>query len=298
MRLFKSIKYKLIVFTLCISLIPISAITAIYYLNARSTAEKQILQKLTAVAESKKMHVVSFIEAKKGRVIDFSSDGFIRDSLETIAHSGHQSNTVVNLKKHLKDNKKPLDTNIVAIVIVDLDGKVVTSTNDAIIGKDVSEQEIFIKSIDKNYGEAYVGQSYYAPYLNVNCIFIAAPLTSRYMTETIGIIINAYDLTSLSEITTNRVGMGDTGEVLLGKKRENEIVFLTSLRYASVEPLSMSIPVDTAEAEPMKLALEGASGTLIAPDYRPVDVLAAYQYIPETDWGLVWVWGIQCLSHF
>ncbi len=287
MRLFKSIKYKLIVFTLCISLIPISAITAIYYLNAKSTAEKQILQKLTAVAESKKMHIVSFIEAKKGRVIDFSSDGFIRDSLESIYQRGYQGYAGINLKGHLDSNKKPLDPHIMAIAIADMDGKIVASTNDAMIGKDVSKQEIFIKSIGKNYGEAYVGQSYDAPYLNASCIFIAAPLTYRYGVETIGIIINAYDLASLSEITTNRIGMGETGEVLLGKKMENEIVFLTSLRYVSDEPLSMFVPVDTDEAKPMKLALEGANGTLIAPDYRSVDVLAAYQYIPETDWGLV-----------
>ncbi len=159
MRLFKSIKYKLIVFTLCISLIPISAITAIYYLNARSTAEKQILQKLTAVAESKKMHIVSFIEAKKGRVIDFSSDGFIRDSLESISQREYQGYAGINLKGHLENNKKPLDPHIMAIAIVNMDGKIVASTNDAMIGKDVSKQEIFIKSIGKNYGEAYVGQS-------------------------------------------------------------------------------------------------------------------------------------------
>lgn len=44
------------------------------------------------------------------------------------------------------------------------------------IGKDMSEQEIYIKSINKNYGETYVGQSYKSPYLDINCIFISAPL--------------------------------------------------------------------------------------------------------------------------
>ncbi len=75
--------------------------------------------------------------------------------------------------------------------------------------------------------------------------------------------------------------------MLVKKRKENEIVFLTSLRYAPDAPLSMSIPVDTAEDEPMKLALEGNSGALIAPDYRHIDVLVAYRYIPETGWGLV-----------
>ncbi len=281
MRLFRSIKGKLIVFTLCISLIPIFAITVIYYLNGRSTAEKQILQELTAIAESKKMHIVSFIEAKKGRVIDFSSDGFIRDSLETITQRGYQSNAGINLKRHLKDNKKPLDTNIVAIAIADLDGKIVSSTNEAIIGKDVSRQEIFIKSIAKSYGEAYVGQSYNSPYLNANCIFIAAPLTYRYGVETIGVIINAYDLASLSEITTNRVGLGETGEVYIVNKRDK--IMLTESRF--IEDVVLKQVVDT---EPVRRINEGGKEmTGIYTDYRGVPIVGASVDIPEYDWMLL-----------
>lgn len=89
--------------------------------------EKQILQDLKAVAESKKIHIISFIEAKKCRSIDFSSDGFIRDNLETIiARRGYQSYTVTSLNKHLKDNKMPLDPHIVAITIVDLEGRIIS----------------------------------------------------------------------------------------------------------------------------------------------------------------------------
>jgi len=286
-KLFRSIKGKLIIFSLCISLIPIFIITVVYYLNARSTVKKQILTALTAIAESKKMHILSFMEAKKGRVIDFSSDGFIRDCVEKINSRGIQSNAFINLQRHLKKNKKPLDRHIAAITVVNPDGKVVSSTNEESIGKDMAKQEIFIKSLNNNYGETYVGQSHYSPYLNTNCIFISAPLKSRYHAEKIGIIINAYELEALNGITANRTGMGESGEVLLGKKKEEGIVFLTSFRYVNSLPLSLSIPVNTAEAKPMKLALEGNYGAIIAPDYRPVDVLAAYQYVSEIGWGLV-----------
>ena len=229
MKTFWTIKNKLIIFAFCISLIPISTITAIYYFNSRSTVRKQILQELTAVAESKKMHTLSFIEAKKARVIDFSSDGFIRDSLEMIAHRGYQSNAIINLKRHLKENKKPLDPHIAAIAVVDLNGKVVSSTNEKLIGKDLSKQEIFINIINKNYGETYIGQHFYSPYLNVNCIFISAPLTGRYGVETMGIIINAYDLAALEEITTNLPRLGKKGEGLFGGRVGEGIVFFFPL---------------------------------------------------------------------
>jgi signal transduction histidine kinase len=227
------------------------------------------------------MHVVSFIEAKKGRVIGFSSDGFIRDSLESISQGRYQRTASINLKGHLDSNKKPLDPHIMAIAIADMDGKIVSSTNEAMIGKDVSNQEIFIKSIGKNYGEAYVGQSYNSPYLNANCIFIAAPLTYRYGVETIGIIINAYDLASLSEITTNRVGMGETGEVYIVNKRDK--IMLTESRF--IEDVVLKQVVDT---EPVRRINEGGKEmTGVYPDYRGVPIVGASVDIPEYDWMLL-----------
>ena len=70
-------------------------------------------------------------------------------------------------------------------------------------------------------------------------------------------------------------------------RRGDSVVFLTTLKYASDMPLSRSVPLDSSGAEPMRLALKGNSGAIIAPDYRNIDVVAAYQYISDMDWGLV-----------
>jgi signal transduction histidine kinase len=242
---------------------------------------------LTAIAESKKIHTLSFMKGKSGRTIDFSSDGFIRDSLDTINSRGYQSYAVSSLNSHLKVNKKPLDPYIVAIAVVDLNGKVVSSTNEKMIGKDMSKHELFVNSIKNNYGETYVSHSYNSPYLDKDCIFISAPLTRKHGGDKIGIIINAYDLESLNEITANRVGMGETGEVVIGQRKGNDIIFLTSLRYSSDAVLELTVSMDDPAAEPMEKALSGNNGLIIAPDYKNTMVLAAYQYIPEIGWGLV-----------
>ncbi|WP_347273378.1 cache domain-containing protein, partial [Candidatus Kuenenia sp.] len=282
-----SIKSKLLIFALSISLVPISIITTLYYFNARNTIEKQTLEWLTAVAESKKVHILSFLDAKKSQVIDFSSDGYIRNNLKIIAKRGSQGHVVNRLNKHLAADKKPLDAHIEAIAILDINGKVVASTSTNWIGRDMSGEEIFTNCVSKNYGEAHINKTYYVPYLSVNCIFIAAPLTSRQSGETMGVIINAYDIATLDEIVTKRAGMGKSGEMLLGMKDKDNIVFLTSLKYASDTPFGRSIPMNSFEAKPMRLALSEKGGAVIAPDYRGIDVVAAYQHIPHVDWGLV-----------
>jgi len=175
-----SLKAKLLIFGLCISLIPIAIITTISYFNARNTLKQQIMQDLTAIAEFKKAHVLEFLEAKKGRTIDFCSDGFIRDSLEKInrGKSLRQDN-VTALNKHLSINKKPLDPYIAAIEVVDMNGKVVASTNETMIGRDVSDQEIYKRAIHAAYNNPYVSQPYHSTYLNAKSIDVSGPLTSK-----------------------------------------------------------------------------------------------------------------------
>ncbi len=80
-----SIRGRLLLFSLCISLIPITIITTLGYLHARMTLREEALDWLTAVAESRMAHVLEFLEVKNKQTISFSSDGFIRDSLEIIS---------------------------------------------------------------------------------------------------------------------------------------------------------------------------------------------------------------------
>ena len=277
----RTIKSKLILFTLCISLIPIFILTVIFYLNARSTLKNQILRELTAISESKKIHTLSFMNGKRGRTIDFSSDGFIRDCLGSMSYSGYKSNVVNNLNGHLKENKKPLDPHIVAIALVDPNGMVVSSTNEAMIGADVSKHELFVKSIRNNYGETYIAHTYRFSFLDEDCIFVSAPLTRKHGGEKIGVIINAYDLKSLNEITANRVGMGETGEVYLVSKDK---MMITESRF--IEDVILKQVVDT---EPVSRIIEYGKGAMtgIYLDYRGVPIVGASIDIPEYGWILL-----------
>ncbi|MBT3881047.1 MAG: HAMP domain-containing protein [Candidatus Scalindua sp.] len=282
-----SIKNKLLLYSLCISLIPIAIISTVYYMNAKSYKKKEILNSLTAIVTSKKTHIESFIDAKRGRIVDFGSDGFIRDNLEMINQRDGQSDAVCRLNNHLKVNKKSLDQSIVEIMVVDLRGEIVASTCGSLLGKNISGEDIFSDALTKDYGKTFVSRFYTLSDMENKCIFISAPLYSRSDKEKLGIIINAYDLNVLGGIMADHPGMGETGEIILGQQRENKVVFLNSLRYTSSAPLSFATPLNSSGVENMKLALEGKSGTIRTRDYRNVSVVSAYQYIPQLNWGLV-----------
>lgn len=77
--------------------------------------------------------------------------------------------------------------------------------------------------------------------------------------------------------------MGSSGEVLLGKKKEGGIHYLLPFRY----PLPSQEVILLEKDFPMSQAISGSRGIIRGPDYRGVEVLAAYQPVGANGWGLV-----------
>lgn len=87
---------------------------------------------------------------------------------------------------------------------------------------------------------------------------------------------------------------GNTSEFTLAKKEDNQIIFLLPhsnrgkpMDYDGNKPADISIPFDSRLAEPMRLALQGKSGTIIGLDYVGAVVLAAYEPLVILDYGIV-----------
>lgn len=90
-------------------------------------------------------------------------------------------------------------------------------------------------------------------------------------------------LNLLQDTHVNFGNYGQKTELVLGQRRENKIILLLFKHQRST---SERIEIDThsALALPMQRALAGQSGVVAGPDYRGVEVLAAY--IPVRDYGL------------
>ncbi len=81
-------------------------------------------------------------------------------------------------------------------------------------------------------------------------------------------------------------GFGQTGEFTLARRSNTQIEFVLSHRHYDLDT-PRPIPFEGKWAQPMRLALAGNSGTVIALDYRGVLVLAAHEPISLLDLGLV-----------
>ena len=120
------LKPKLIASFLLASLAPMGLLGYLNYWSARDALKRQALNDLTLVAEAKEGHLYGFLEAVKGRAVDFSSDGFIREHVEAMKGLDPKSSRFIGLQRalnrHLKNNKQPLDRSIQFISVIDSEG--------------------------------------------------------------------------------------------------------------------------------------------------------------------------------
>lgn len=283
-RPFLSFKSKLLLFSLCISLIPILTITTIHYFSSRDTLKSQIFDKLRAIAESKKMDIKHTMEGMRIRTVDFSTDGYIRDKLERIIRKmSPLKMQATRLNNYLTKYKLQLYPHLMAIILVDTDGKVISSTNEKLTGMDMSDESVFKQGIERSYGETYIGQSQYIPYLSTNGILVSAPIFSKSNSQVIGVIINVYNLVPLNEITTNRVGLEKTGEVYVVSRDK---ILLTESRF--IGNATFRLEIDT---EPVrKIIKDGKEMSGIYRDYRGVPVVGISKNIPE--YGFILIAGM------
>ncbi|MEK6622100.1 MAG: hypothetical protein AABZ13_06420, partial [Planctomycetota bacterium] len=214
-----SLRNRLIFFSLCISLIPSVVITSIYYFNTRYIIKKHVLDELTALADAKRQHIISSIEAKKERTRDFSSDGLIRKRLEIILREGTlPGETVTALNGYLLKNKKALDPSPLGIAITDTGGTIIASTHERFVGVNIASCATTSPDSCQKTDIACVSVSpaHYNSYLDNNCISMSAPIFSVTRQDKImGTIVNCYSLDILNRITTDRTKLGETGEIYL-----------------------------------------------------------------------------------
>ncbi len=102
-----------------------------------------------------------------------------------------------------------------------------------------------------------------------------------------GTIIIQLNPNFLQAITSDYAGLGKTGEVILAKKKEKNALLLIPIRYNPKSAFNQQVTFQKDNIKPIIHALNGNQGSGIFKDYRDVDVIAAWHYIPSLRWGIV-----------
>jgi diguanylate cyclase (GGDEF)-like protein/PAS domain S-box-containing protein len=278
-----SLKYKAFLAVLVI-LLPIFVTFMVTYRVNRDHLKTLELDNLTALSEAIEGQVFQFFEMSKRRAEDFSSDGFIRDSLEGIIN-GKEEN-IPALTKHLFKNKLPLDDTIHHISILTLDGKVVASTHSEQIGMEASDELYFKKGLK--------GAAISEPLLikdGAAELAISAPLMSRDGIRQLGVLVNYLSFGEVNKVLSGEFQM-ELGALSWGRGRrktmESYLVNSTRLMITDSRFIEGAAGRQVVDTVPVRSCfVDGHEFTGFYYDYRDVYVAGSAMCLRELNWVLL-----------
>lgn len=168
------------------------------------------------------------------------------------------------------------------LLVINLDGAVLASTFQGHEGKSAAELDYF------TYGRKapYVQPVFRSPITDDLTMMISTPIKSAEGL-TLGVLAARLNLNGFYRLINDYTGLGATGETIVGKKIEHEVVFMAPTRHDDSAALQRKLAVDAEPTSALVDASRGQSGRGVRTDYRGSKVLAAWQDIPSLEWGLV-----------
>jgi len=88
-------------------------------------------------------------------------------------------------------------------------------------------------------------------------------------------------------LARNYTGLKQTGELVIGKRLGEQLMVIAPLRYQPEAAFELRYDMHSGRAEALQNSLSGKEGSGLAVDYSGQEVLAAWRYIPELQWGMV-----------
>jgi signal transduction histidine kinase len=278
---------KLFYLFLIVSLIPLTIAGAIVYKYVHDHIKQEVLNEQRVNGHSLKTQLNLLVSKRMFRVVDFCSDGFIRDSVEQINYQPSKSSQITeNLNTHLKVNKKSLDPDILEIEILNDKGKVLASTSQEQMGKDKSHKDYFrIPFLSQEQVGPYFANAieYNGDQGRLDLVF-SSVLTDKKFQGPIGILatkVKGIVLQSIIDIAVQESGTKGVTNIfgtiyVLNNKKE--IIAGTfnndNFRYGDI--------IDTMAVQQAIEAREEFSGRCKGPS--GTEMLCSTLLIPETNW--------------
>lgn len=284
------IKHKLILLFSVISFLPLMIIGYISFNNGKTAIENLALNGLQAVINSRKSEISRYLQLRQEMCRELAGNYQIR---QLKSHGENDSEVVSRIQREIESiyqevqlrhsqNPSALSSvnDVTIIGIWDRNGAIIANTNRNLLGKSMPKH--FLQQVKEN--GSYFGGYQRDPLTNESFLIFLQQIRNYEDESFAGVILSKVNTSILTEITSERDGLGETGEVLLGQKVDDQINFINDLRHIETAP---SILIGSNRALPVQKSAMGNSGSGISTDYIWNEVIAVWEPIEIANWGMV-----------
>lgn len=274
----KSLMARLVSYFLLLALPTVALVGYMAYFQATDTLKQSVFERLNAVATLKEDGLNRWVEDQRRDVV------FIAWLPEVQAQTGellsHQASepeyqaAYALLSEYLRFVVTGMSDSE-ELLILDLNGDIVLSTDKAHEGQSRAEELYF----SQGKSSTYVQNVYPSPLTGRPTITIATPLFDRDKRR-VGVLASHLNLARIDRIIFERTGLGESGETYLVDPSN---VFVSESRLDGQQfPEGSSVHSKGIEA-----ALQGIDGSGLYLNYRGTPVVGVYRWIGDQQVALL-----------
>jgi HAMP domain-containing protein len=168
------------------------------------------------------------------------------------------------------------------LIVLDTDGNVIVSTFKGHEGTTAANIEYFKKGLKATY----LNPVFRSPITETLTMVISTPIHDDEH-DLIGVLVARLNLQRFFRRIGDATGLGETGETVVGKKKDDAIEFTAPTRHDSDAALRRTVPLGAEQGRRIAQAAQGQSGAGEGMDYRGEQVFAAWRHVASIGWGLV-----------
>lgn len=289
---------RLLLWLLLISLVPLSAVAYMAYVNGQKHLKKEVTNQLRTIADTRARLIEIYVLERSRDVSALSRMPTIIDAMEQLEHAFDRSGIDSPEYTSVEDEVRPFLTyykeaaGYYDLFLISTSGNAIFSVNK---GEDlgsnyrtgVYKHSILANVFDKasTLLETQVSDFDYYQATNEPAAFIAAPIIRDG--EVIGVVALQVTNRDVYALAQNYAGLGQTGEILIGAKINDKAVFMTPVRHDLNADFRRRVAIGSDRESALQEAVQGTRGDGVVIDYLGKEVLAVWRYQPAFGWGVV-----------
>ena len=258
-------------------------ITSIVYYEVKKILQVSITEQLITTIQSRQNHIETFLEMQRNAIIQMSESVVIKDFLSSDKQTAVYIESYNSVMKRLQCTEV-ISKNVYEIFVLDVNGKIVVSSDKKNIGLDKSNNMYFLSGkVKSNIKDAYFSKTE-----GRGSIAFSAPIIESNTEKLLGVVVARIGLGLLDKITMDNTGLKKTGEIYLINKYG---YMITPSRFIEETYLKQKINLKSMTMSFSNSKKNGdetsESHFFSYKDYRGISVFGTYVPIKEMNWVLV-----------
>ncbi len=308
-----SIRRKLLMIFFMVTFVPLVVLALFAIDNASQTIEHEVENALNALVDQKVRSIYDYIMEKEHAITTMAnipSMAFALENLSAVFEQGVESPAYLTefekihpVLKHLKEQSGAYD-----LLLISARGDIVyTVSQEADFGTNLKTGPYRETQLAISFKQATrlleSRVSHFKPYApsqwqkqnqkkqkqkqgqEAHSAFITVPVfKDDILLGALAIQLKSDDYYYLANDYT---GIKRTGEVVISKLEDNHAVIIAPLRRTPQAAFKLRYRIGSDIAHPIQKSVLGEKGSGLSIGYEGTEILAAWRYIPEMQWGIV-----------